>query len=703
MSSSNHMSQKATLFVDAGEQQTEIEILDGNMIPVPLAENLGRVEIKLEPGVYAVRFRTGNQVKQKLAILQSPGASETVSLEQDELMFSTAAPIRKTTTSREYHREPAERISWSKPYPIAVPDAPPDDSNLLVFARDLGGKNLLNPAQDLTLHKLDGTLLGDLSQLCEHNLEQKWAGCHLRLPPGGYLLRNEWKSSKWTEMLLQTCPGWQTQAFLQATTRGRDGEESHIDLSRTSVLMAPADQGFDPERMDYRWTEQALLALSGGRVVPGTVSTEMLWLKFENPMLGIYAAHLQLGQKKINSNLMKKVFLNLLDLVGPIPDVLSVGWALVLKVQDDPDLEAVHRVLRENGVIEAPPMLQASWQWLVRASVIENDLIPEKSLAGTVSGLDSTEGPWLVQLKVGAVKEQKPKENRLFKIVNGFARKYFKRDLAGIAEKMSEFADKMVEKGAGYLMDRLIKFFEAHPNDTVYLYSKRYTSLERQIAIYIYPLADQFIRPMAEKMPDIKQRIREESIARSKKPEVIIAALNIPLSTALKTMSSLIQKLESLPVLPHQNLLKEFVGKESRGNEVLKSILQNLNDHETSMYHRRSGIKISYIQLLYLRYRNSPSTGLQAPSPGDLAQTLTDNEFVDESDDSAISGKLISKFMKQIRRNIIADLSNAVRENALKVDRRWIGNSLPNPKKYKKGELFPALETENVIDLPAPA
>jgi hypothetical protein len=102
--------------------------------------------------------------------------------------------------------------------------------------------------------------------------------------------------------------------------------------------------------------------------------------KFENPMLGIYAAHLLLLEGSVDGELFQEVVRNLRALLG----------------RQHPDVEAL--ALRAPGEatplpFENPPMLSRSWSLVVEATVTQPSLVTE-SLDQRRAGKCLADGLW---------------------------------------------------------------------------------------------------------------------------------------------------------------------------------------------------------------------------------------------------------------------------------------------------------------------
>jgi len=375
----------------APDQGTRIEVLDGNMRPINIEQNLGDISVQLPAGVYSVRFHQGSSFTEKLAALmpETPVAEVSINL-SEQPAFATAAPVLGTSTTHEWQRNPAVQLSHSAPLP--PPSGNVGGSHLLLFLRNPFTSSALPTGT--TLHDIHGEKLLDLDAQPTRDVQAQWLGAHLDLDPGAYRLRMTIASGSFIEQILYTVSGWQTQAFLMAAGQSAMPQE----IVRISILMAKMGIGFQFDRPDFRQAEAALRALGSKQNIPGSVRSEMLWAKFENPMLGIYAGLLHLRRASFDPKLIREVFDNLLSLVGPLPDVLAIGWALALRDAAAHSDSVFMSTLRMPGACATPPMLRESWEYLVRASVDERGLIPCGSVTDRIGGRLVTGTPWVTWL-----------------------------------------------------------------------------------------------------------------------------------------------------------------------------------------------------------------------------------------------------------------------------------------------------------------
>lgn len=440
MSNSESDTGNVRLVADGGEPGTEIFVIDGRF---NLAKRgLGRLEADLRPGLYKVKFKRGSSEAEIDAVL-FPGTG-TVSVAAPKLAFSTPAPLQGTDTSHEYHQEAAQRISCQAPAKVGA------GSQLFAFARDVETPGVGNPATGLTLHDLRGRKLLDLAEISEHAFEHDssmaaWAGCNVELDPGEYRLRVATGTGRGLEQTIVLSPGWQTQVFLvrdwyetlppdgvesASETPGSEAQSKCADLSKSTILMAPIGAGFSANDDQLRLTELARQGLTTGRAVV-TVDDlkEMVNRKFENPMLGIYGAHLLLPALRTQTS---RESLQADDVVGrrassavraiqQVAGVTADGIAgpstmatvsevlrtlighLKSILGDHLDVRALELQLDRNiggnrsfPPFHAPPMLKLSWEIVVAASAAEPTLIPPGSLTDRIADRLWGSGAWLV-------------------------------------------------------------------------------------------------------------------------------------------------------------------------------------------------------------------------------------------------------------------------------------------------------------------
>jgi hypothetical protein len=672
------------LTAHAEDENTRIEVLDGNLNVVPGSSRLGQTTVEVPPGAYAVRFQIGTDYVQRIAIL-APNSGEThVWLrDEDAPKFATAAPVERTRSTREKHREPAERISRSEP--LAKGEGAPEYSHLLIFARDLVKPGTSDPAQGLTLHDMNGAMIADFSADAERDLSERWAGIHYALPPEAYRLRLSAGSRAFTEQIVYLTKGWQTQVFLLVRGTGGSGENQRVSLESASVLMARPDGGFNPERQDLRWTESALRALSGSGNIPGSVRTEMLWDKFQNPMLGIYAGLLHLRRQEIIPDLLRQVFHNLMALVGPLPDVLAIGWGLALRDAKTRGDALFMQTLNRPGDLATPPMLRASWELLVEASVLHKEIIPAGTFCERTSTRLTAAGPWYAwRGDPGAAPvEPEPEPSLDLGWLGSFIPAGFVR---GLAIGTLTIALPIVAK-----------MLAATPMAGRLLYSRRFTDAERRVAQYVYPLVDLHLQALVEGDEALIAEVLEGMKSRGTDAVALVKSLKIPASAALVAAWGLMRKLALQPVVPNDMWLDAFATEESHQNHILKTALRRLKTEPATLRHKRGGDPVNVLAIVFLRYRGSPAASDDDPrSAAATARVLEDNEYVMSQSGDGVSAELLDAAVADARSRLLSWLQERVAKHKIAFAEGWQSKVLPPPDTYSRGFLLPAPSNEEV-------
>ena len=382
------------LRVNTHDEVAEIFVIDAHFHLIDCG--VGRSKIfDLDPGVYTVKVRTGSETQEDYAILRpgEEGDAELLVKEFPPLQFPSSAPLSNTAKTHEY------QMSAAATHSRQVHVQAGQGSSIFVFARDWTpltrqAKPLFGPpARGLTLRDTQGNLVADFARQSvsgngSGNGGDPWSACNVRVNPGLYRLSLETSLGAKLEQSVIASPGWQTQIFLLQRAYGESLDDRQADLPGASLLLS--QHGFDPSRDDIRLTELIRLGLSESRqVLSDRIVNELLWGKFENPMLGIYGAHLLLLNKELDSDRLHLVITNLRRLLGrQHPDV----EALALKVAPD----------NAPSVFDYPPMLRKSWWYVLDATVRRPDLVPIGSFAANMAGRLWGDGIWLTWLTPAA-------------------------------------------------------------------------------------------------------------------------------------------------------------------------------------------------------------------------------------------------------------------------------------------------------------
>jgi hypothetical protein len=367
---------RLTLEIQAADSATEIFVISGDL---QLEDRgVGKLTTKpLDPGIYKIKARAGLETREQYVVLRVPGQNVFL----PPFVFSSPAPLAATSNTHEYHMAAAEAESKKVHYQAG------QGSWIFVFSREWtrsqaqpGSPRSANPAMGLSIRDKEGNTVASLEGVSrvDNQVPDPWAAGNVQVNPGLYRLSLSMPSGACLEQTVVACPGWQTQVFLLQ----RDyGDTRLADLPKSSILMA-LGMGFHTGDPGMRLAELARLGLTYERRVLSDEVSQMLQYKFENPMLGIYGAHLGLLEKSPDLGLLRMVVNNLQGLLRyPHPDVEALALAVNAS---------------QGYSFAVPPMLRRSWSLIVNATVQRPDLVSADSLAARAAQNLWSEEPWLV-------------------------------------------------------------------------------------------------------------------------------------------------------------------------------------------------------------------------------------------------------------------------------------------------------------------
>jgi hypothetical protein len=372
---------KVRLRVAVGNPLAEVFLIDHGFTLV--ARSVGNFDATVEPGVYTVKARLGNEVVERLIALFADDSLDF----SGGLRVASSAPLEGTLRTHEFHIEHAAMSSGHNSQPALSAG---NGAEIFLMARRWSSREPAQDAQaaasgtvpELSLLRPDGKPILDLTSAGEGRGQgfDPFLGRRVAVDPGAYLLRWRAGADQWAEQSVQAVRDWQTQVFLlEDASRAAGAERRQI-----SILMGrPGD--FRPDDPELLKIEAARLALANER----KVATEQ-WLagKFENPMLGLFGAHLMLitrdalakdaeqqsGDTKdqrvtapvrFDQGQFDHAVRNLAHLLGPDhPDVVALST------------QTASRRLEALAPVTMPPMLWRSWLLLIEASNDRPQLLP---------------------------------------------------------------------------------------------------------------------------------------------------------------------------------------------------------------------------------------------------------------------------------------------------------------------------------------
>jgi len=397
--SSSPETPKIKVVADSGFPTVVVTIMD--CAYEPIVQGVGRLKVELQPGLYKVRYATGNDIVETVFELEA--GQKVFTLPRPNLPISSPAPLTGSQSGASEKANLAVNLSIQPGVPHGV------GSELFVFVREAAqeGKETTNaatppphPASGLKLFDFAGGLIEDFGTIAT---SYGCAGVNIALDPGSYVLRLEWPGHEALEQTIVTCAGWQTQVFLPLALLFTNETIQRPSLENAAIFMATIGQGFRADAREVARVEMARAWLARGEPVVPLAKIreeiaeaqehrrhaanedslrEMLQFQFTNPMLGIYAAHLMMITPYPDDVLLREVFGTLKILLADHPDVTSIGLWL------DPTTPA--------SPFLSPPMLRSSWSILVNRSRTDEKIVPTGSYTLRITGRLWGSGVWLV-------------------------------------------------------------------------------------------------------------------------------------------------------------------------------------------------------------------------------------------------------------------------------------------------------------------
>jgi hypothetical protein len=288
--------------------------------------------------------------------------------------FSSPVPLDSTSTTHEYHQAAVQKY--------LSPNAPRITrgigSSLMLCVRDPSRTNFSVAADQLSTYAknfngfrllgADGAVLVNFDQDAEHNVADGFMAARVDVAVGSYALAYESRRERLC-IALPTTANWTLQVYLQILPSVAGGIEMRPDFLDVALIFDPTDMGFTPWARSLNTIETVRRGLIEGRNYVDTSNMhEMLSGKYQNPMLGLYGAHLLLLESPIDMDRLRIVIDNTATLLGhSYPDVIALSWAFQ-RLAGQPVSPAFANFKGAMGQLTGPPLLARSWDLLLDAA-----------------------------------------------------------------------------------------------------------------------------------------------------------------------------------------------------------------------------------------------------------------------------------------------------------------------------------------------
>ena len=388
--------QTVILRVIAPDPMTEVYVINSDFqiaidaITKTSASGRGSISAHLEPGIYNVKFRRGSAVEEQLVSLRPDSAQVTVTSKSPHLSFSVFFDPR-------FSKDTLNRY-WSKSINdgMCARHEVGSGSEISLYVIDAAKDGHGSRFKGVSLKANDGEMLVNLDEAEPDVLDNGFlliTGAAASVDPGVYRLSVKTHTIGTLEQTVFAAEGWRTIILLPMTVFRAKRRSRRVDMSNLTVMMLRMNERTDFDHPFHQAAETARMALATGRTLTkGEEMKSLLHDKFQNPFLGLYAAHLLLKRENPDVDLLQTVLWNVGGLIPGHPDYLAVKMAV-----DDKAGQLIEACL---PIFESPPMLRASWDIVVRYSRKYPDIVPTESLASRIGDRLWGGGAWLTWIRV---------------------------------------------------------------------------------------------------------------------------------------------------------------------------------------------------------------------------------------------------------------------------------------------------------------
>lgn len=363
--------------------QAEILLVDGNFRviargPTPLTHSA-------PPGLYAMKVKVGDQESEELLTVEPNAMPFERSLPAPQ--FESPIPLAHTSTTHEYHQSVASRllapgaatVSLGKGSAVTVCVRDPSKTNFAAlnsgtseaeraaYAASFSGFCILDSS---------GTCIVDLDEKAERNMADGYLAIAVELDPGWYALAYR-STAGWICSPLPTVSEWALQVYINVVPSGQGRFALIPDLPGMAVVFGRLGSGFAPWRDDWLAGETVRQGLLEGRNYVDTPSMrQMLSGKFDDPMLGLYGAHLLLVEPKPELALVQEIVENLEGLLGAShPDVVALAVACEQAAGTAEQPGHADILASRISALAGPPLLARGWDVLLAMAKRHNALL----------------------------------------------------------------------------------------------------------------------------------------------------------------------------------------------------------------------------------------------------------------------------------------------------------------------------------------
>jgi hypothetical protein len=378
--------------VESADLLAEISIVDARYRV--RQRGVGRLEVTLEPGLYIARVRSGEVTQQKS--MRVDDGDVTIRFEEYGTLRSSApteAVVDPGARSRVLAAAPSIAAAAGSWVLLAIrhPLEADADAASAVYADapDAGG---------FALVRLDGETLQEFSSIpLSRTATGHWVAA-IQVGSGWYGLALPGDGGRRVVLPLYVGRRFSPSVFVELrSTRSGSSPRPNFDQLLVSYDDREADIFQDRDRMRAMELARRSLVLGRNELTPALMEI-LVRQKFQDPILGLFAAHLLLLDPQGDA--------------GAFREVVSNSGS-ILEYPQHPDLVIVRALGRQRGwwdaapmagdvaPLEGPPLLRASWEALLGMRGRAPELVASDSLLRRVASSLVRSNAWVLWREQG--------------------------------------------------------------------------------------------------------------------------------------------------------------------------------------------------------------------------------------------------------------------------------------------------------------
>jgi hypothetical protein len=647
----------------------QIQLLNTSLSPVPLAHNLWKTRVRLEPGTYTARFATSSW-ENETPFLVLPNETEIVvsPTNLDGISIRSAAPLEGTHA---FDRDHARATAAVTRIGLTQPSDRGDEGSIVVVARRtrmLTPQTTTDLSWDTEIALFSGA--GEkvfLRDFVVPDLPGSLHAVNIPLGKGPYQVRfAEDTSGKFVAQSIFVVPGWQTRLFLLDESTSNEPIGNSWATARFSIHFSPIPEVFLQSSPALLVADELMNVLAHDAfVMPGPEWPAYLGhANCATLDLAFYLARLDPWRKDALAD--SDVTMRLSNLRGVVDAEVAIQAA---RAESSDNTYSISSATDRPYVVSDLPMSVRGWDLALFAETRNSVVIPRQSRASREATQVLSAGPWL---RFSMSSEHSGEQ------------------LSAERDRTDDSPSSLCSNPNQILLD-LREFVMREPAARIQFGAIGFSSVERRFLNLVCPHVNTTVfRLLTEMDKSGGMAVKDDPVACNLESlpseEVVVQALRLPRAVIREIAIEAVVKLVGrtrLPTTPH---LDTFITQESNEQPLLLEPLEALRTEPSEILHLAERTSLPLLSLLYLRYRGFADKEDVLLTVSEIAEELSRLGFQVQ----ATRRPVRSKDVDQALRKAIKQLSTFHRVHSTTEDTEWetLEVSVSPISRYAPGRLF---------------